>query len=107
MKKRPRPSASNCARCNACGATPGSGCSNTWSQEMPVEAQDDDLVMNLVEMALARPREERDNYLRSVCAGDTELLTRAQSYVHWEERMNGFLLDPLYPLISDDGPAAD
>ena len=71
---------------------------------MPAKAQDDDLVMNLVELALARPSEEREDYLRSVCAADTELLSQVRNYVHWEERMNGFLLDPLYPPLSDERP---
>jgi tetratricopeptide (TPR) repeat protein/TolB-like protein len=71
---------------------------------MPAKAQDDDLVMNLVELALARPAEEREDYLRSVCAADAELLTEVRNYVRWEERMNGFLLDPLYPHLPDERP---
>ena len=71
---------------------------------MQAKALDDELVMNLVELALARPLEERPDYLRSVCGPDTELLTQVQNYVHWEERMNGFLLDPLYPPLSDEHP---
>lgn len=63
---------------------------------MPSKAQDDDLVMNLVELALSRPAEERAVYLQSACEGDTELLTQVWQYVEWEERMNGFLLDPLF-----------
>ena len=63
---------------------------------MPSKVQDDDLLMNLVELALSRPSTERTAYLQTACAGDTELLTRVCHYVEWEERMNGFLLDPLY-----------
>jgi eukaryotic-like serine/threonine-protein kinase len=58
-------------------------------------ALDDDRVMNLVELALSRPRDERQVYLQSVCAGDTELFGAVWNYVQAEERMNGFLLDPL------------
>ena len=41
---------------------------------MPNKAQDDDLVMNLVELALARPPDEREAYLQSACGDDSELL---------------------------------
>jgi eukaryotic-like serine/threonine-protein kinase len=71
---------------------------------MPGKAQDDDVVMNLVDLALARPPDERQAYLRSACSGDTDLLTQVQNYVEWEQRMNGFLLDPLYPPASFDHP---
>ena len=63
---------------------------------MPNKAQDDDQVMSLVEMALARPAGERETYVRGACAGDSELFSEVWKYVHWEERMNGFLLDPFY-----------
>jgi tetratricopeptide (TPR) repeat protein len=58
---------------------------------------DDDRLMNLVELALARPPDERDAYLRSVCGGDDALFGLVWNYVQAEERMNGFLLDPLCP----------
>ena len=74
---------------------------------MPSKAQDDDLVMSLVDMALARPAQERQAYLDSVCDGDTELLTEVQHYLEWEERMAGFLLDPLYPPPSNEHPFED
>jgi hypothetical protein len=68
---------------------------------MPAKVQDDDLVMSLVELALARPCEEREDYLEGACLEDTELLAQVRGYVEWEERMNGFLLDPLFPPASD------
>src|ERR1700682_5783080 len=71
---------------------------------MLAKAQDDDLVISLVELALARPSHEREEYLRDACAGDTELLTQVQNYVRSEERMNGFLLEPLFPPASDEHP---
>ena len=58
-------------------------------------ALDDDRVMNLVELALSRPRDERQTYLQSVCGGNAELFGAVWNYVQAEERMNGFLLDPL------------
>jgi tetratricopeptide (TPR) repeat protein len=63
---------------------------------VPNKAQDDDLVMSLVELALARPPEERERYLHSACAHDSQLFEEVRKYVGWEERMNGFLLEPLY-----------
>src|SRR5215472_4354854 len=106
MKKRPMRWASSCELCRGCGATHGSGCFRAWTQlarakmpeekRVPNKAQDDDLVMSLVELALARPREERDSYIDSACSGDPGLIGEVRKYVGWEERMNGFLLDPLY-----------
>ena len=71
---------------------------------MPNKAQDDDLVMNLVELALARPSGERHEYLSNACSGDADLLARVQDYVQWEERMNGFLLEPLFSGAPNEGP---
>lgn len=63
---------------------------------MPKKARDDELVMSLVETALAMPVEERDAYLQNRCAGDPELHQEVWNYVEWETRMKGFLLEPLY-----------
>ncbi|HYZ87143.1 MAG TPA: protein kinase, partial [Bryobacteraceae bacterium] len=52
--------------------------------------------MSLVELALSRPPEERKECLRLACAGNTDLFTLTWNYVEAEERMQGFLLDPLY-----------
>jgi len=59
------------------------------------KAQDDDLVMGLVEETLARPIEQRKEYLRRACAGDAELFGQVWSYVESQERMQGFLLEPV------------
>src|SRR5581483_10862226 len=59
-------------------------------------AQDDDLVMSLVDLALAQPPDLRDEYIDNACAGSGELLSLVHEYVRWEERMKGFLLDPLF-----------
>jgi tetratricopeptide (TPR) repeat protein len=63
---------------------------------MQHKAADDDQVMNLVDLALARPARERETFLRSACGDDSELFGEVWSYVEAEQRMNGFLLDPLY-----------
>ncbi|HLG97050.1 MAG TPA: protein kinase [Bryobacteraceae bacterium] len=62
---------------------------------MPNRVQDDEVLMSLVELALARPVDEREMYLRSACEGNCELFDRAWKYVQCEQRMNGFLLEPL------------
>jgi serine/threonine protein kinase/tetratricopeptide (TPR) repeat protein len=62
----------------------------------PKPQQDDELIIDLVEQALAQPASEREAYLESACAGNSELLEQARNYVRWEERMNGFLLEPIY-----------
>src|SRR5262245_12347093 len=79
---------------------PGSGYSHRKRPTVLTKAQDDDLVMDLVEQALAKPKQERSAYVREVCGDDTELRSRVWLYVEWEERMQGFLLDPLYPQAS-------
>jgi tetratricopeptide (TPR) repeat protein len=56
--------------------------------------------MNLVDLALAQPPGEREAYLRSACAGDFPLFDQVWHYVRWEERMAGFLLEPLYSVES-------
>ena len=71
---------------------------------MQSKAQDDDLVMGLVERALGRPPCERSIYLRGECGDDSALLSEVRKYVEWEQRMDGFLLDPLCELASDEPP---
>jgi hypothetical protein len=66
---------------------------------MPHQAQDDELVMSLVDMALTQPLDRREAYLRSICGSDPELFEQTWTYVQWEQRMNGFLLDPLLPVV--------
>ena len=62
---------------------------------MPRTAGNDELIMRLVENALATPPEEREAFLRRACEGDTTLFDQTWTYVLWEQRMNGFLLDPV------------
>jgi hypothetical protein len=61
---------------------------------MSAKTQDDDLVMNLVELTLALPADERRAYVGRACADDSELFDEVWKYVEWEQRMHGFLLDP-------------
>src|SRR5580692_4364912 len=71
---------------------------------MPGKAPDDDLVMNLVDLALAKPRQERESFLREACAGEPDLFTQAWSYVEWEDRMEGFMEQPLFQPLSPEHP---
>ena len=71
---------------------------------MPDKAQDDDLVMSLVDLALAMSPEERQAYVQSACGGDSQLFSQVWSYVEWEQRMNGFLLEPLHAALSEEHP---
>jgi TolB-like protein/Tfp pilus assembly protein PilF len=73
---------------------------------MPDQLSNDDTVMNLVDLALSRPPEERESFLRSACGGDAELLQQTWTYVQWEQRMNGFLLDPIYRALDQERPFA-
>src|ERR1044071_2660396 len=68
------------------------------------KAPDDERVMQLVEMALARPASEREPYLRSTCGRHADLFGEVWDYVQSEERMSGFLLDPLFPPLSSEHP---
>lgn len=64
--------------------------------------QDDELLMSLVEQALAQPEDQRQTFLESACAGDRELFEQAWNYVSWDQRMQGFLLEPLVSPSSAD-----
>ncbi len=68
------------------------------------KAQDDDLVMSLVDLALARSPDERQAYVQTACAGDSQLFSHVWSYVQWEQRMNGFLLEALHATPSEEHP---
>ena len=71
---------------------------------MPTRAQDDDVVMNLVDSALGRPPDERDAFLRQACGEDGELFGQVWRYVQADERMQGFLLEPLINLMAPERP---
>ena len=74
---------------------------------MPGKVQDDDLVMRLVELALAQPPGVRETYVRTACGGDSELFSSVWDYVQWDERMQDFLLEPLFPPPSLEHPFED
>ena len=63
------------------------------------KAQDDDLVMSLVELALSHPPDAQENYVRTACGNDEELFSQVWDYVQWDRRMRDFLLEPLFPTL--------
>jgi len=71
---------------------------------MLAKVQDDDLVMSLVETALAVSTGERQAYIQNACSGNPELFSLVWEYVEAERRMNGFLLEPLYPQLLSEHP---
>src|SRR5262245_29586149 len=71
---------------------------------MPGQTDNDDLVMSLVESALAQPSESRHSYLRTACGNDPKLLSQVWRYVQSEERMQGFLQEPFYPATPPERP---
>jgi tetratricopeptide (TPR) repeat protein/TolB-like protein len=71
---------------------------------MQVQPHDDDLVMEMVELAMARSPAEREAYVQSACKNDSELFAEVWKYIRWEERMQGFLLDPFVGPPSPENP---
>ncbi len=64
---------------------------------MENRSRNKDRALTLVEEALAHPEDEREAYLRGACGSDAQLFAEAWTYVVWEKRMQGFLVDPLRP----------
>ena len=74
---------------------------------MADDAEFDEYLMTVVETALGKSQSERSEYLRLVCAGNERLYKEARERVMWEERMGGFLSDPLINTDPDkEKPAA-
>src|SRR5215469_1964959 len=87
----------------------GNGSLKKWNPAIRTTAMsnkmpDDELVMSLVDLALARPAEERESYLQTACGGDANLYQLVAGYVTWETRMQGFLLDPYFSVHSMEHP---
>ena len=60
--------------------------------------------MGLVEQALVLPEDQREAFVRIACAEDPAFFGEVWNYVQHEQRMNGFLLDPLLPRVSIERP---
>jgi hypothetical protein len=63
----------------------------------------DERVMEILTAARRKPAAEREAYLRIACAGDEELLREVVDALSWEERMGGFLQQPV-AVIADGNP---
>lgn len=63
----------------------------------------DERLMRLAEDALRTPVAERDSFLRAACHQDTDLYAEVSEIVEWEERMGGFMRDPLLKFIDLEG----
>src|SRR4051812_536991 len=71
---------------------------------MAEKAHDDETVMLLLELTLAKPREVRESFLREACSCDAELYEQVSRYVEWRERMGGFLDMPLFRPLGGEHP---
>ena len=65
------------------------------------ETLDNQRIMKLVEEALRQPENERRHYLKQECGSQAGDFEAAWHYVEWEQKMQGFLLDPV--IKRDDG----
>ena len=55
--------------------------------------------MGLVRETLQIPPDQRESYLLAACHQDKDLYSEASEIVEWDERMGGFMRDPLVGLI--------
>jgi serine/threonine protein kinase/Tol biopolymer transport system component len=65
--------------------------------------EEDQRVMEILAAARRKPAAEQEAYLRSACAGDDELRREVADALSWEERMGGFLQQPV-AIIADGNP---
>ena len=63
----------------------------------------DERLMRLAEDALRTPVAERDSFLRAACHQDSDLYAEVSEIVEWEDRMGGFMRDPLLKFIDLEG----
>jgi serine/threonine protein kinase/Tfp pilus assembly protein PilF len=71
---------------------------------MENSADQDQRVMSILAAALKRPASERGVFLEGECQGDAELLHEVTEAIDWEERMGGFLREPLITCPQIDRP---
>ena len=70
---------------------------------MTSSREEDERVMEILAAARRRPAGEREAYLRTACAGDEDLRREVADALSWEERMGGFLQQPV-AVIADGNP---
>jgi eukaryotic-like serine/threonine-protein kinase len=71
---------------------------------MTGKTHDDDFVTTLVDLAMARPSEERARYLQAECGNNTDLFNRVWHVVQSEEQMKGFIAEPVVFPVSSEHP---
>jgi serine/threonine protein kinase/WD40 repeat protein len=73
---------------------------------MTSSREEDERVMEILVAARRKPPAEREAYLRTACAGDEDLRREVVDALSWEERMGGFLQQPV-AMIADGNPPPD
>ena len=73
---------------------------------MTSSREEDERVMGILVAARRKPATEREAYLQSACAGDEDLRREVADALSWEERMGGFLQQPV-AVIADENPPPD
>jgi serine/threonine protein kinase/Tol biopolymer transport system component len=73
---------------------------------MTSSREEDERVMEILAAARRKPAGEREAYLRIACAGDEDLRREVVDALSWEERMGGFLQQPV-AMIADGNPPPD
>ena len=70
---------------------------------MTSSREEDERVMEILAAARRKQAGEREAYLQSACAGDEDLRREVVDALGWEERMGGFLQQPV-AVIADGNP---
>jgi eukaryotic-like serine/threonine-protein kinase len=60
--------------------------------------------MEMLATVRRKPAAEREAYLQAVCAGDEDLRREVADAVSWEERMGGFLQQPVAMIANENLP---
>jgi serine/threonine protein kinase/Tol biopolymer transport system component len=71
---------------------------------MTNRGEEDDRIMEILSTALRKPATERESYLESVCAGDEDLRREVADALSREERMGGFLQQPVAMIANENLP---
>ncbi len=71
---------------------------------MTSSREEDQRVMEILWVARRKPAAEREAYLQSVCAGNEDLRREVAGAISWEERMGGFLQQPVAVIAGENPP---
>jgi eukaryotic-like serine/threonine-protein kinase len=69
---------------------------------MTSSRKEDERIMQILAVARPMPAAEREAYLRSVCADDEDLRREVADALSWEERMGGFLQQPVAMIVGEN-----